>query len=68
MGEGNDERTLVDKWLRALKNNPLIAGVIVAGIAITAMIDFGKTVVEPIRALLPGQGDSVCTRNRDVPR
>jgi hypothetical protein len=57
VSEGDDEPTQVDKWLRTLKNNPLIAGGIVAGIAITAIIDFGKTVVEPMRVLLPGQGD-----------
>ena len=47
-----DDMPLADRWLKALKNNPFIAALLVVGVCITGAVTFYKALPDQVQAAL----------------
>ena len=57
LGSGNpklDDAPLADRWLKALKNNPFVATLIVVGVCITGAVTFYKTLPDKVQEAFVG--------------
>jgi hypothetical protein len=54
------QSTLTDRWLRRMKNNPFVAGIIILGISLAAIFTFWNQLPRPLRDWV---GDHFVSRN-----